>query len=178
MEADWEFEIGPDAPVIESYWNGFVDLRAQPERAWELSECRELPALADILVSLNAVSSPVWTCKMDVFTPEHIDPDEMNASEEDAAHSIACYIDLLQRNDQTWEVPLEAESDCRNLREKLRAILLGNCRVDIVLRRAVLGDVDKLGATVYITACGSTLENAKSRLAECMAAFAVVVVSG
>ena len=85
---------------------------------------------------------------------------------------------MLQRNDQTWEVPLEAESDCRNLREKLRAILLGNCRVDIVLRRAVLGDVDKLGATVYITACGSTLENAKSRLAECMAAFAVVVVSG
>ena len=30
MEADWELEIGGDAPVIEAHWTGFVDLRADP----------------------------------------------------------------------------------------------------------------------------------------------------
>jgi len=39
MEADWEFEVGPDtaglaAPVIDACWPGFVDLRHNPERAW------------------------------------------------------------------------------------------------------------------------------------------------
>jgi hypothetical protein len=38
MEADWEFEVGGDAPVIEAPWPGFVDLRLHPERAWQLSE--------------------------------------------------------------------------------------------------------------------------------------------
>src|SRR4051812_38986462 len=53
MEADWEFEIGGDAPVIEANWKGFVDLCAHPERVSELTECGELPALAEALVRLN-----------------------------------------------------------------------------------------------------------------------------
>ncbi len=32
MEADWEFEVGGDAPVIEAHWPGFVDLRQNPEQ--------------------------------------------------------------------------------------------------------------------------------------------------
>ena len=176
MEADWEFEIGPNAPVIETSWSGFVDLRAHPERVSELSECRELHGLAEALIRLNAVSSLVWTSKTDVFRPQTIDPDEMDASVEDAAHTIACYIDLLRRNDQTWKLPLEAERDCKNLCEKLRADLLPNCRVDIVIRRAVVTDGSDLAATVYFTACGSTLEHAQNRLAECLSAFAEVMV--
>jgi hypothetical protein len=30
MEADWEFEVGGDAPVIDALWPGFVDLRLSP----------------------------------------------------------------------------------------------------------------------------------------------------
>ena len=37
MEADWEFEVGGDAPVIEARWPGFVDLRRNPERAMEFA---------------------------------------------------------------------------------------------------------------------------------------------
>ena len=40
MEADWEIEIGGDAPVIEAHWFGFVDLRIEPSRANELPETR------------------------------------------------------------------------------------------------------------------------------------------
>ena len=175
MEADWEFEIGPDAPLIETSWSGFVDLRAHPERASELCECRELPGLAEALIRLNVVSSPVSTSKTDVFRPETIDPDEMDASAENATHTIACYIDLLRRNDQSWKVPIEAERDCRDLCEKLRADLLRNCRVDIVVRRAMAADGSDLAATVYFTACGSTLGHAQNTLAECLAKFTEVI---
>jgi hypothetical protein len=35
LEADWEFEVGGDAPVIDALWPGFVDLRlpSRPEIA-------------------------------------------------------------------------------------------------------------------------------------------------
>ena len=176
MEADWEFELGQDAPVIEAYWSGFVDLRAHPERALELSECGELPALADALVKLNSMSSPVWTSKADVFTPEHVDPDEMTSFAEDATCAIACYVDLLMSGDHTWNLPFEAERDCKSLCSRLRADSLGNCRVDIVIRRALVVDTNNLGATVYVTACGSSMEKAKTRLGECLNAFTSVLV--
>ena len=42
MEADWEFEIASDAPVIDAAWTGFVDLKLQPERVTEISELSQL----------------------------------------------------------------------------------------------------------------------------------------
>ena len=176
MEADWEFEIGGEAPLIEAYWSGFVDLRAHPERVSELNECRELPALAGALVRLNAADSPVWTSKTDVFVPEHIDADEMNAPADEADHAVACYIDLLPRNDQMWNVPAEAERHCRDLFAGLRVIELSRCRVDLVVRRAVVAGADDLGITAYFTACGATPSEAKARLGECIGSFVEAVV--
>ena len=102
MEADWEFEIGGDSPIIEAHWPGFVDLRIEPNKAGELAETRDLPGLAFTLARLNAVKSPVWTCKTDVFVPGRIDPDELEATSEEATHALACYIDLLMRSEQRW----------------------------------------------------------------------------
>ena len=83
MEADWEFEIGDGAPIIEAAWAGFVDLRRTPERVNELPEVAACPFLAESLVQLNASGSPVWTSKCD-FWPEveqdDFDPDELNLS--------------------------------------------------------------------------------------------------
>jgi hypothetical protein len=176
MEADWEFEIGGNAPVIEAYWNGFIDLRAHPERIAELSECQELPGLADALVRLNAANSPVWTSKTDVFTPEQIDKDEMDASAIEADHAIACYIDILQRTEQPWHNPAKAEQACSKLCAIFRQKQLGCCRIDIVVRRAVAADTNALGATVYLVACGPTLSEAKQRLQMCLAIFTEVIV--
>lgn len=178
MEADWELEIGGDAPVIEAYWSGFADLRTNPERVSELDECRELPGLANALVRLNAVDSAVWTCKTDVFAPERIDADEMEASREDAVHAISCYVDMLFRSDRIWDSLAKAERDCETLCAALRAKALTRCRVDIVIRKAMRGDREELGATVYLTACGRTLSDAKDRLGECLADFSEVVNRG
>jgi hypothetical protein len=177
MEAEWEFEVGGDAPVIEAYWPGFIDLREHPERVSELTECRAFPSLADVLIRLNAPDSPVWTSKTDVFTPATIDPDEMNASPEAAAHALACYIDLLQRSHQVWNLPVDAERDCKQICAHLSVFGLRCCRVDIVVRRALAGDRNELAATVYLSACGPTLDDAKHQLGECLAAFADVVAA-
>jgi hypothetical protein len=118
MEADWEFEVGPDAaglaaPVIDALWPGFVDLRRAPELAWNLPEAAQLPALAEALAKLNAAASPVWTSKCD-FWP-NLEADEFDAGELDAppgclAHAMGCYIDLLPGSDQQWAQPAIAEA--------------------------------------------------------------------
>ncbi|HEY2471107.1 MAG TPA: hypothetical protein VGI45_25160 [Terracidiphilus sp.] len=178
MEADWEFEIGGDAPVIEAYWPGFVNIRDQPERMHEIAETGMLPGLAAALLRLNQVGSPVWTCKTDVFVPEEVDPDELSASREEAQFAIACYIDLLMRGDQVWNLPVEAEKDCRKLCTRMQEIPLRCCRLDLVVRRARVADgSDNLGVTVYLTACGETLANATERLAECLVAFSRLMVA-
>ena len=178
MEADWEFEIGSDAPIIEGIWPGFVDLREDPHRAGELTEAQQLPGLADALARMNATNSPVWTSKTDVFDPSPVDPDELDASHEEAEHAIACYVDLLMRSDQQWNFPFKAEQSCRELCDRLREIPLRCCRVDLVVRRACVHlDLNDLGATAYFTACGRSDGDARTRLAKCLAAFAAAVVT-
>jgi hypothetical protein len=175
MEADWEFEIGGDAPVIEAHWTGFVDLRVDPRRAFDLAEARQLPGLADALARLNAMNSPVWTSKTDVFEPGQIDPDELDAASAEGAHAVACYVDLLNRGDQGWKLPFEAEEACMELNARLRGIPLRRCRVDLVVRRTDV-EANDLGMTAYFTACGQTESDAKSRLAECLSLFSEAIV--
>jgi hypothetical protein len=178
MEADWEFEIGGDAPVIEAYWPGFVNLRECPTRASDLAEVEMLPELAPTLLLLNAAESPVWTCKADVFVPGQIDPDELSGTAEESRFALACYIDMLMRSDQIWQSPSNAEKDCRKLCSQLRKLPLRCCRVDMVIRRAHVGDAQGLGATVYFTACGATETDVRKNLAECLRGFAKTLVPG
>src|SRR5215471_12346696 len=121
MEADWEFEIAPDAPVIDAAWSGYVPLRVHPERASSLDEVASLPALEGFLTLLNAADSPVWTAKCDVWEQDAIDPDELEATPETAAHAVSCYIDLLPSSSADWST-LDAVADwCRELCVELRS---------------------------------------------------------
>ena len=178
MEADWEVEIGGDSPVIDAAWGDFVDLRRSPQLAFQLQETAILPSLADALMRLNAVGSPVWTSKCDVWPvpdPEQLDPDEMDASGDLSTYAWACYIDLLPRSDQQWIIPEMAISWCKILVARLRAISLSCCRVDIVIRTAmIVPNVSDIGLTAYLTACGSNTEEAKSVLQSALENFAAI----
>ncbi len=172
MEVDWEVEIGGQAPVIQTDWAGFIDLRRAPERARQLPEAARLPALADTLLRLNSPSSPVWTSKCDVWHPETFDPDELDAPPGERNSAIACYIDLLPRNHRPWPGHLDAVAVCKTLCARLRAVALRCCRVDLIVRRAFLDPgVPGLGVTAYFTACGSTPADAAAALASTLAAF-------
>ena len=181
MEADWEFEVGGDAPVIDACWPGLIDLQRSPERAWQLPETAQFPALAQALAKLNAASSPVWTSKCDLWLhldAGEVDPDELDAPPGSSAHAMGCYIDLLPKCGQQWLPPDVAAAWCKRLCGLLRALPLLCCRVDLIIRRAVLipdpTDPERvdLGITAYLTSCGASCAEAEQTLEGALAAFA------
>jgi len=182
MEADWEVEVGPGAPIIDAHWAGFVDLRqhAAPELVQGLPEVVQLPDLGIALLRINGPGSPVWTTKCDVWPVldlREIDTDEMDAPAEHGAHAWACYIDLLPRSGEhravpEWIVPAMAVPWCKSLCKRLRDIPLRGCRVDLTVRRvAGAPDGTDIGITAYLTSCGSTNEDAKEALQRALGGF-------
>jgi hypothetical protein len=176
MQADWEFEVGGDAPVIDAFWPGFVDLRSTSGHAWKLAETGELTALATALERLNSQASSVWTSKCDYWRelmPEEFDADELDAPPGSSAHGSGCYIDLLAKADRAWSLPHLAEAVCKSFCSVLSAIPMRGCRVDFVIRRATMVlEVIDLGISAYITACGPTAGDAKRTLESALVIFA------
>jgi hypothetical protein len=196
MEADWEFEVGPDAaspdatglaaPVIEAAWAGFVDLQSAPERAGDLPEADLLPGLAETLIRLNATASPVWTSKCDVWPwlkTGDFDPDELDAPSGCSAHAMGCYIDLLPRGGRQWLLPEMAAEESKRVCGLLRAVPLRCCRADLVIRRAFIGagpaheEIAGLGVTAYLTSCGASAAEALRTLQDALAALTDAFVS-
>ena len=170
----------PPVPVIDALWPGFVDLRRTPELAWSLPESAEFPALAEALVKLNAVASPVWTSKCDLWphlTSDEYDADELDAPPGCSAHAMGCYIDLLPKGKGQWASPQMASADCKRVCGLLRPVPLRCCRVDLVIRRAIVTpDRLDLGITAYLTGCGSTAADAVSALQAALGAFADALI--
>lgn len=182
MEADWEFEVGGDAPVIESCWEGFVDLRRDPERAGQLPEAAELPVLAEALARLNSANSEVWTSKCDVWPIvdfSEFDPDELDAPPGFATRAVACYIDLLPRNNRQWETTDLAAAACKLACSRLNGCKLRCSRLDLIIRRAfIAADRMDLGITAYLTACGASEGEAVQTLQAALVAFGGAFASG
>jgi hypothetical protein len=190
MEADWEIETGPQAPVIEPLWEGFIDLRQAPHRVYELEEARRFTPLAQALIQLNSralhtvspldSSSAVWTAKSDLWPLEASvlsDPYELNATAEECATGIACYLDLLPRAGLVWPELSQAESWARQAVARLQAAQLQSkelrcCRADLVIRAALAGAVEGFGVTAYLSACGRDPDSAAQALDAALTAFA------
>jgi hypothetical protein len=178
MEADWEIEIAPDAPVIDAAWEGYVDLRQAPVHIVEIREADQLRTLADTLIRLNSPSSPVWTVKCDVWPVDGFDPDELDADPKQAAQALGCYIDLIPVCAEIPS-PLDAIVDwCRQLCLRLRSRPLRQSRVDTIVRRALItSDTVRLGITAYVTACGSSAQEAEEVLSSALDVLADSVLA-
>jgi len=188
MEADWEVEIGPEGPVIDAVWPGFVDLRRFPEQIGNLEEVRRFPALAGALLQLNRPDSEpescaedvaedlsVWTSKCDVWRLnaglELWDPDEMDADPADCVTGVACYIDLIPRVGVAFAELDWVEKLVRAKVYRIRQVAVRNCRADLVIRRAFVEDQEGLGVSAYLSACGVNAERADEALGYALAAF-------
>lgn len=179
MEADWSVEIGPEFPVIDGIWEGFVDLRSSPRAVGELEEARKYPVLSDALRTLNGAGSPVLTTKCDVWAipGEEIDPDEFSAIDDTARAGFACYIDVLERDASRF---LSFELHQRRAREitaALRKVELGRSRVDVVVRRAYLGELSGFGLTLYSAGCGSSEAHAAVEWQSALGAAVAATIS-
>jgi hypothetical protein len=178
MEADWEFEIGGDAPVIEAWWAGLVDLRRSPASVVEISEAAELPTLGEALIRLNAATSPVWTSKCGLWADGagQFDADEFDAPAGGTAHIHGCYVDVSARGEEQWQSADALAAACKSWSAKLRKLPLRSCRVDLVVRRAFTAP-ERMGlaVTAYVTGSGSTASEARASLEAALVAFADVL---
>ncbi len=184
MEADWEVEIGSDAPVIHVGWPGVVDLRASPDLVSTLPEVAKFPMLADALVRLNALSSPVTTSKCDVWNVEEFDPDELEASTREASEVIAVYIDIVAAQPALWTSPETAVAWARGICDQLHRYSMSCCRADLIVRRAIIDQEISLtltrpdvGITAYLTSCGTTRIEALTTLVKALGCFTESVLS-
>lgn len=179
MVADWEYEIGDVAPVIEAWWPGLADLRGSPASVVDIPEAAELPMLGDVLIRLNAPSSPVWTSKSGVWTSaaaEQFDADEFDAPAGGTAHTHGCYIDLLPKGEEQWRTANSIAGLCKSWCAGLRGLPLRSCRADLIIRRAFTPpERMHLGVTAYLTGSGSTLEEARDALEAALPCFADVL---
>ena len=179
MQADWEVEIGPEAPAIDASWPGFIDLRRDLAQVAEIEETQKFPALTEALLQLNnpgpdcdaagaAPRLPVWTAKCDLWVlepgMEQWDPDEMDAIHAESAAGLACYIDLLPWMGLVFAGLDEAEAWARAIVSRLKEAACRCCRADLVIRRAFNRDAEGLGVTAYISACGADSDGAKEAL--------------
>lgn len=178
MQADWEIEIGGDAPVIDACWPGLVNLRSHPEGISEVIEVESLPGLAGALMRLNQPAGLFWTAKCDVWALEEFDPDEMDAPHASSTHGMACYIDILPAAPAEWREVPEVLAWCKQVCRALDASPQNACRADMVIRQASVGSGDGVfGVTVYLSACGSSALLAKTNLDAALAVFTDSVTS-
>jgi hypothetical protein len=175
MEADWTVEIGGDHPNIDAGWEGLVDLRSSPVAVDTIPEAQH-PALRRALLSLNANDSAIFTTKCDVWeiTNEEVDPDEFSASRKDADAGFASYIDILEADRAHFASFDYHEERMRNLTLHLREVPMDNCRVDLVLRSAVMNEKQGFGITLYAAGCGA---NATAAYAAWEAVLAAAVAA-
>ncbi len=172
MEADWEIEIGGDAPAMAPSWEGFIDLRRNPDQIDQITEIEFFAPLRPFLMSLNSDSSPVWTAKCDLWTPEQFDPYEFEADPESTHSAFACYVDLFSRRELDWITPDRIITWCGLFCTKLRELPLKSSRIDLIIRRAVFGpDQTGFGITAYLCALGSDDSQAKEALGKAMVVF-------
>ena len=181
MEIDWELELGGGAEIISAAWPGFCDLSRTPALASALEEVRLFPPLGPALATLNQPGSPFFTTKCDIWPALEAglwDPYEMDATPENSVAGAGGYIDLIPRT-HGWQTPAEAEAACRALTGHLRPLPLACCRVDLIVRQAILANGDSLLAmTAYLTACGPTPQRSLASLTACLSAFAARVANG
>ena len=161
MDADWEVEIGGEAPVIEANWQGFIDLRSNPERVGEICEAAAFAPLTALLLALNSPHSPVWTAKCDLWEPE----------EAAGSSSLACYVDLLPVEGRVFAEWRQAEGFCRDYVKRLALAGPSNCSVELVIRQAIAGVLEGFAITAYISAAGTGRAAAAIALAGALAGF-------
>lgn len=170
MEADWSVEIGGGAPVIDAAWEGLVDIRNFPERVNTLQEIAGLPSLKEGLLYLNAPGSRVWTSKCDFWEMdgEELDPRELGAEARFCHAGLACYIDVLSRQELDMATFERVEQWARGAVKELQEIPSPNCRIDLVVREAVTQETSGFGLTVYVIGCGAIPSQAKESLGKAL----------
>lgn len=179
MEADWSVEIGPGLPCIDGCWEGFVDLRTDPLAVHSVEEAVQHRGILEALLALNGDNSPVFTTKCDTWAlaESEIDPYEFGARTDGVRLGFACYIDILARDFASFASFVFQEEWARALAVRLRLVDLPHCRVDVVLRAALVKEQQGYGLTLYSAGCGASEADAYTSWQAALAATVAATIA-
>jgi hypothetical protein len=191
MDADYEVELGPEAPALEIPWEdpegrwNYVDLRAEAGAAgpdWErnlkrvvdrIPETRQFPPLRRFLLAVHAPQSPWQTAKCSVWAEAAEASNPYNAA---LAHSS--YLDLMLTGGCA---PLSAELELHERLAKELAMMLAadesvEAQAEVVVRRcyfhrgAITEDSDAgYCLTLFLSGYGASAAKAAESLRRAMA---------
>ncbi len=173
VEADWSVEAAGDDPVLVVPWASedgslcFIDVRHEPERVQEISECQEVPELCSALLSLNQPESGVWTAKCDAWelTAEEAAAEAESLdlpSVEEGPAGFASYIDILLADGNAFQQFALHEAWAKALVYSTTQVPINHARAEYVVRVANVHSVDGFAMTAYIYGLGVDLKTAKT----------------
>ena len=176
MQADWSVECGAGDPVVVLPWQSedgllrFVDLRAAPAAVEEISEARRYPCLATALRRWNALGSPIFTAKCDVwnYSADLFDADDLPGF----AFAQGSYTDILSANAARARSFSECEAQLRRWTSAAQCLGPSAARCEFTLRSALIfpdatGDEAPspeggFATTLYVWGYGPTADSAAS----------------
>ena len=173
MIADWTVDLGPDSPVIEVPWAGWIDLRplfqeaSHQDDALGLTELALYAELRDPLRILN--SSLSLTSKSDVFSiaRHEVDPElTESAGEAATAFGLCSYIDCVPTSSTMPDTFAAFELIARNTVATLGNSPCQGAGAEIVLRPARLYGKQKYGWTLYAFGFGANQAHARESWAQ------------
>ncbi len=182
MLMEWSTVCGADDPVLVVPWSSpdgtlrWVDLRSDPDAFDEIAEADDHPALLSALRALNAVRSPVFTAKCDVWP---MDGEELDAVRDDlllepevAQAGISSYIDLLWRDRAVFASQHRTAQVLHRMDRLASELPHSLAKIEAVLRPAVL-DLQTVSEgfaiTLYVKGVGVDAAEADTRWSAALA---------
>jgi hypothetical protein len=194
MHATWSIALAADSPVLVVPWHddagrvAYVDLRACPDCIEKISEVRENPPLASLLVALNAPDSPWATAKCDRWT---LDEDDLEAASFDLALArdrksvqvgIGSYIDFYHRA----EIEFTSLEHHRELLQRLTRAAerpgtqqdsQPSAMLELMLRHCIADGREGYAITAFLYAIGEDAVRAQENWAASLAALQHILLS-
>jgi hypothetical protein len=178
MLAEFEVEIGADAPLLVVPWQDdtgaltFIDLRENPALVDDISESRDA-AMRNALLALNSGDSPFMTGKCDLWTTQDLYDEEAIF---ECGWKHASYIDLLW-HDPKWRSDYEiCERTMRDWVRHLRLLSAEDASVSIILRVCEIWREPGFYWTIYVNGYGDTGSNARDAWSHAIASLLRVVL--
>jgi hypothetical protein len=180
VDLSQEIESGDD--MLEIPWSDannparkYLDLKAQPELIELVEECREQPALASILRTVNSSSSSFRTAKCDVWATTELSEDER--LDFGLPQKVGGYIDLLFECPE-FNARLESQLELGRKLERLLASLRAQAQLEIFVRRCLFHPEERWGyyLSLFLHGYGASHEEAESEWSRALGALGEALI--
>ena len=188
MLFDWSAECSADDPVLVVPWKDpagsaqFIDLRENPYGLDEIEEAEAHPALRDSLRALNALRSPLFTAKCDLWAAS---AEELRAlvltlglQPEECVAGTVSYIDMVCRDRAMFTSFHQQQHLLHRMERRVAALEQSFALAEAIVRPCLLdltAPQEGFAVSLYVKAVGPDAELAYAVWAETLRAVTAIL---